>query len=99
MLRTGEYHITGILREEVILKTLPMAHSFFQKYRSHLKILSARRVSRIKFHALEDTEILGQTVQKFCRHNDLSPGICVPLENYIDGNIIPKLGAGTAWSL
>jgi len=27
-MRTGEYHIIGILREETILKTLPVAHNF-----------------------------------------------------------------------
>jgi hypothetical protein len=50
----------------------------FQKSRSHLKILGARRVKWSKFHT-EKPQILGVTVQNLSRHGDLAPGTCAVL--------------------
>jgi hypothetical protein len=46
--------------------------------KSHLKILGAKVVTRNKFN-MEDPKILGATVKKFIHHEDLAPGICVPV--------------------
>jgi hypothetical protein len=46
----------------------------------------------MKFHTVEDLEMLGQSDQKFCSHNDLPPGICAPLDSAIDGKCNTKIG-------
>jgi hypothetical protein len=52
----------------------------FQKSKSHLKILRARRVTWSKFHS-EDPRILSATVKKFSRQGALAPITCEPLPN------------------
>jgi len=39
-----------------------VVHRFFQKYRSHLRILDSKRVARSKFHT-NDPQMLDATVQ------------------------------------
>jgi len=50
----------------------------FQKYRSHLKVLGARRVACRNFRT-EDTQILGDTVKKFIRPSHLETRVCASL--------------------
>jgi hypothetical protein len=44
-------------------------YSFFQKCRSHFKILGARIVTRSKSHT-EDPQVLGVSIEKFSRAGD-----------------------------
>ena len=70
-------------------KCLTKGHAVFQKSRSHLKILRARRVTWSKFHA-EDSHILFITV-KISRHGDMAPGFVHPsLSSIISRNSVPN---------
>jgi hypothetical protein len=70
-------------------KCLTNECAVFQKPRSHLKILSARSITRSKFHA-EDLRILCITV-KISRHWDLVPGfVHRSLSSTIYRNCVPN---------
>ena len=49
----------------------------FQKSRSHLKILGARRVTRSEFHT-EDSQILGTIIQDLVTSATWHPGFVHP---------------------
>ena len=52
---------------------------FFQKCRSHLKILGTRTVTRSKFHKYRGPTNIWHHLTKLGLHGDLTPRICAPL--------------------
>jgi hypothetical protein len=58
-----------------ILMVYDRGAQIFQKSRSHLKILGARRVTWSKFRT-EDPQILGATVQNLVARDFCTPGLC-----------------------
>jgi hypothetical protein len=55
--------------------TVGKCAEIFQKSTNHLKILSARQVTRSKFHT-KDTQIFGATVQNVVWHGDQARHLC-----------------------
>jgi hypothetical protein len=56
---------------------MKVVHKFYKKYRSHLKILGARIVTRNNLYC-KSTNIK-RHLTKFSRHGEVRPGVCVPV--------------------